>query len=87
MRAGAGQGHERGEIFVNFNDSQAALVETLGRFPDKHGAAAVARFLPDHFCRDAASQSLQKMGPAAEKAVLVYYNHKDRGGRQEGTPS
>jgi predicted Zn finger-like uncharacterized protein len=61
--------------------STQEVMDTLARFPDERGAEAVARFLPDFFTQEAATKSLETMGPVAEKAVLKYYNHHDVGTR------
>jgi predicted Zn finger-like uncharacterized protein len=65
------------------NDGLKAAMMALGRLKDARGGDAVARFLPNFFCREDAARALQQMGPAAEKAVLKYYNHKDGGVREK----
>lgn len=49
----------------------------LGQLKDERGAEVIARFLPHAAVGEQAKQALQKIGPAAQKAVLPYYHHPD----------
>jgi predicted Zn finger-like uncharacterized protein len=57
-------------------------IQTLVQLKDPRGADAIAGRLSNFFDRDQAAKALQEMGPAAEKAVVKYYHHKDSEARE-----
>jgi HEAT repeat protein/tRNA A-37 threonylcarbamoyl transferase component Bud32 len=62
---------------------RAAALEALGRLPDDRAILPIAGRLPDSFDRAAAGRSLEALGPRAEKGVLPYAFHHDRGCSEE----
>jgi predicted Zn finger-like uncharacterized protein len=59
------------------NEVRQLAMQTLVRLKDPRGVDAIAGRLSNLFDRDQATRALQDMGPAAEKAVVKYYHHKD----------
>jgi HEAT repeat protein len=64
------------------NEVRQLAIQTLIRLKDPRGAEAIARRLTNFFDRDLAMRALQDMGPAAEKAVVKYFHHKDNDVRE-----
>jgi HEAT repeat protein len=60
------------------NDVRQLAMQTLVQLKDPRGVDAIAGRLTNFFDRDQATRALQDAGPAAEKAVVRYYHHKDR---------
>lgn len=58
-------------------------MEALGKIPDKRGAEAVAKLLPNEADRRDASSSLKAMGQVAEAEVIPLLKHKDKKVRAE----
>jgi S1-C subfamily serine protease/HEAT repeat protein len=63
--------------------TQGAAIEALARFDDERAIEALAKRLPTFFGRREAAKALKDYGPAAEKYVVVYLEHDDRGVRRE----
>jgi predicted Zn finger-like uncharacterized protein len=56
-------------------ETRQVAIQLLGELKDARAAEALAARLPDWFDRQHARNALQNIGPAAEKAVVVYYFH------------
>ncbi|HEV2946427.1 MAG TPA: HEAT repeat domain-containing protein [Gemmataceae bacterium] len=64
------------------NEVRQSAMQTLARLKDPRGAEAVAGRLTNFFDRDLATRALQDIGPAAEKAVVKLYHHRDQDVRE-----
>jgi predicted Zn finger-like uncharacterized protein len=64
------------------NEVRQSAIQTLVRLKDPRGVDAIAGRLTNFFDREQATRALQEMGPAAEKAVVKYYHHKDNDVRE-----
>lgn len=60
-----------------------STMEALGKIPDKRGAEAVAKLLPNEADRRDASSALKAMGQVAESEVIGLLKHKDKKVRAE----
>ena len=57
------------------NERRQKAMVTLGKLKEARAADLIATRLPNAFDGNAANEALREMGPAAEKAVLKYFNH------------
>jgi predicted Zn finger-like uncharacterized protein len=66
-----------------FGDAQKELMWALATLKYEPGAEVVAEFLPNFFAGGETEKVLDAYGPAAEKAVVKIYHHKDGGVREK----
>lgn len=57
--------------------AREAAIAALGKSKDERAAEPLAKLLGDFFVRSKASNALQELGPAAEKATLPYLNDRE----------